>query len=788
TVLLKDYKRKINQGIFVEKPELDKFFMDQVEFLSKNGNGLEKIIFRKIYQSTLVYDKNGTQTGVKSLNFVLELMAYLEKAKDNKKSISEITDLINLPAEFHSNHDPEQDMGMIQHNETVIKSLHKEVLSFIDNTKSLGIEEGLLADYNEPNILSNTISRINSYLLKKDYIMHPLAVRFFMYELRRNMQVKHASLKEDNEKAWESITGYNNYFDIKDDQEKDEHVETAAEAYEIYTRRDKNMIKKLSKIFGKTGSLEEFKENYTSRTKRQVSLLNQYAVTRLQEAVLSGLLAQVNVMIDEIEKLFNNLPDVHSSLIRESEGLLGMHDQQSDKSTQFVLGRADLKEKIYAEKIELLDDIEFPQDLSRLIYAGLFNNVYLKVNKKESGADLARSVAKLFTVDVIDKQTESLQKSLSQDIVGMNVINAIRYEARLTGQDEFEHLKRHFSNAVMLANPLGAKNISKAPHINSWALHPDCLEMGTLTETEADEIMGSMGDSSNGAYRILSGFFTRYEVIREDSRFLLSVPDNYPQFSSGNKANVYSDAPLGKYYKAYKSRIEEVLNDLSVSPHLDKRWHFPGYFPDLGETREVVAEKIYRAFFWGLINRDLSFRDEAGDKRWVFLRATSNTSRIIQDQHQKNIEPTIPDLIFKGLFSNPGIVDSIVERANKILIENKSEFESNYNLDRVAALVNLPLMKEITGYRISDIRQLKDLPLIAVIDKVALKDKDKIVSIMLEIVVDCCIYIGGSNQNSKNAIKKITNNLLGITGKERNTRTTIIENLMRKKFDSSAQS
>lgn len=778
-VLLAEYKRKINQGVIISKPELDKFFMDQVEFLSKNGAGLEKMIFRKIYQSTQEFDTNGTLMGPRSLTFVKELLAYLTKAKEQKKSINDRTTQINLPADFVESRDQEQDRRLIMDNEIIIRNLQKDILEFIDNTKSLGIEEGLLADHNEFNYSSLSNSRINTYIFK-DEAMHPLAVRYFMYDLRRQLRIKLSSLKEGNEKIWDIINGYSEFFDIKDDQEKDEHIETADEAYGIYARKDKKLIKKLGKVFGKSGSLDEFKENYITRTKRQINLLNEFAITKLQEEVISGLLMQIDIMIAEIERLFNNLTDVHSSLTGAAEKLLYLHDYQSNKSTQYVLATAKFKQKLYDEKIAANDDFEFPSDLSRLIYNSLYQNVFQLVNKRSEGKDLKMPVIKLFNEDVIDKQLKTLLLNHSEGIAGYNVIKAICYEAELNGNDELEYLKNYFRNAVSLARPLGAKNLAKASFINSWGFHPDCISEGTKGAIFADEIMGASGDKTNGAHRVESSFFRKNEIIREDSRFLLVVPNNYPQFSSGDKNSEFAPVSFGKYYKAYKSRIEDVLEGNSVSPHLDKRWHYPGYFPNLGETREVVAEKIYRAFFWGLVNQDLICREDSGEKLWAYNRISSNTTKTIQDQHQKNIRFTIPDLIFKGLYSNPGIVDSVLERVYEIIDDNKSEFEGNYNKDRINALLNVSIIKDISRFRLQEIRQLKDLTILKLLEKVALKDKEDVITkVILENIYDCCIYIGGDNLISKNAFKKLCNNLLGADGNEKHTKGSIIENIVK---------
>ena len=762
--LLGEHKRQLKLGVITEKPDLHRFFMDQVEHLAKNGEGLTKAVFSNIYQSTQIFDKNGTQKGVKSQVFVRELMAYLSKAKDGKRSISDITNNLVLPADFVSQNREDTDLQHIQIFEINLKQLRKEVISFVDNTKSLGIEEGFIADYSEAGFLSNSISRVNTYILKNDEVMHPIAIRYFLYDLNKQLRLLISSLKDENEKNLAFIEEYSNYFDIRDDAQKDDHIETAAEAYEIYLREDAKLIKRFAKLFGK-GSLQEFKEKYVTRSRRQVSLLNNYALTKLQEEVAKGLHGHINLMIEEVETMFRNLSGIQTGLMRKAAGSLKMHESNSNKSTQFVLGKASHKEHIYRELITLSDDIDFPQDLSRLLYEGLYKNVHQKITKKSISNTSIRSISELFETDVIDKQTESLLNEYDQNIAGYSVIEAMRYEASLEGKDEKEHLKNYFTEAVKLANPLGASNITGHSHLNSWALNPVCLLPDQLSEDDADELLGSVG--SSGAYRVESNFFPKNEIIREDSTFLLTVPKNYPKFAASALGKKYSTVTLGEYYKAYNSRIKDVTNNESVSPHLDKRWHFPGYFPNIGETREVVDEKIYRAFFWGLINQDIYPRIESGDKQWVFLRSSSNTTRVIQDENQKVVKLTIPNLIDKGLYANPGIVDSILERAMVLLEEEKQAFEEKFVSSKTDALLNLPVFKKMKEFSLDVGAFPKKDTFLDLLIKSTHKDKDRVINVVMQSIVEAVFFIGGKNTDSKKAAKNLIADLLTVnTSKE----------------------
>ena len=612
--------------------------------------------------------------------------------------------------------------------------------------------------------MSDAKSRINTYLIHKDSTLHPLSVRYFMYELSEILKERTTSLKDECSDLWDSIEKYVEAFDIKDEEENDNRIETAIEAYRIYEQQDNRLIQKIAHFFGGSSSLKEFKESYAEKAKRQKSILNQFAISKLKLDVYTDVRIQIEKFIEQIEEFFSNLDGISKKLIRKAKGLENMHHKTSDKSTQFVMHTPELKKMIYDEIIAINDDIDFPEDLSKLIYGGLFKKTYLIVNKRPKHELKALSLDSIMEYEVVEKQFHTLMNKFTEGYSGYNVMQAMQAEANLLGIATHEHLKKYFREAIKLANPLGAMRITSKSRINSWALHPDCVSDFIINEADLDELLGAKNDfSETGGYRLVNHFFSKTEIIRENSAFLLIVPDNFPNFAPAQTGNTYITASQGKYYKAYIDRIADVEKKISVSPHLDKRWHYPGYFPNLGEPRHVLSERIYKAFFWGLVNNDFHLIDIGGDKRWGIYE-TDGTFRPITNQHQGQIDArSISDFISDGLFSSPGVVDTIFERLIKLIDKNRSEFVMNTAMNRVSALYSLPIFQTVLEFRFPLLfkKRISELFPLAAINALNLKDKDLIIKSIVESLEEVFVKIGGNNTNTNKALEKLVKTLVG---------------------------
>jgi hypothetical protein len=240
-----------------------------------------------------------------------------------------------------------------------------------------------------------------------------------------------------------------------------------------------------------------------------------------------------------------------------------------------------------------------------------------------------------------------------------------------------------------LALPLGAKNIEEARRIDAWAYNPALQDKSTISEAKREELFNLAG----GGKIICNKFFSKYEVVRAKGYFTLEVPRNFPEFQAGTDGKA-----SGNYFKSYESRINKMLNPKGqdsglVTPHLDKRWHGAGYFPNIGEDRSVVDKKIYKAFYLGLIFGYFYFEQDGLNSKWQFVDK-NQVYHDLKNADQKNIEPDLIGL-FSGLYANPHIVDFILEDTEEKLNAEKRVYRASQK-DQ-SAFGEISVLKKLTN-------------------------------------------------------------------------------------------
>ena len=248
-----EWRIDTNRGIIREEPILAKYFVSQIESLAENSVGAEQAVFRNVLNSTKIVDSESQKiVGSKIDLFLEELNRYLNNIRDNDQEI-DILSKLNFPDTFSSkDSDEANDKSVIRENEDQLEALRKEVFGFIDENKSLALEEIFIKDLDSPMFVQEQAKhRINTYLLEKEKALHPLAVRYFYYKLLMQLEQNLEALKTNNIKNLSKISKYDEIYNIVDESGgEDTHIETALEAYNIYLGDDKKLFNRFLNITG----------------------------------------------------------------------------------------------------------------------------------------------------------------------------------------------------------------------------------------------------------------------------------------------------------------------------------------------------------------------------------------------------------------------------------------------------------------------------------------------------------------------------------------------------------
>lgn len=756
-----EWRIETNKGIFKKEPNLGQYFISNVDALAQSGMGTEQVIFKNIWQSTKVRDPETLDIiGDKSDYLLHEIVEYLKGLRDKNADISSFAKIHHNESFTSKVNDESNDRTNIKQVEDQLEALQREVFNFIDETKNIAVEEIFTKDINSPSYyIEEARHRVNHYLLEKDRALHPLAMRYFFYDLLSKLEDNAAILKEKNDKKLASISQYKDVYDIKDETGANTHIETALEAYEVYRSGSKSLLSSLSKITGKSTELAEFKADYVRKSKSQARTLEEFALERLQEYVFDSLIIQLKKMIENLELLFKGIPNVLISLKNEQNALVNITDDSTgDPSIINILSKPKHRDYIYDEVIAKRDTIFFPEDISRNIYEELYSRTVQQLNNPLHYVydRMDDRINNIFNKLVVNKQKEQLNEDFKNDFAGFNIIEAMRKQAELDGVPAVDFMSQACRDAERMATPFGAKYDSAASKINSWALHPECVEYQNLTPEDADQLFNNPGSRQNNANRIISDYFDKTEIIREDSVMVLSVPDNYPKFAPLDMTTSYSSSIEGVYYTYYKKRIKEIQEDSNLpTPHLDKRWNNPRFFRDLGVNRDAYDKNIIRAFIYGLTSGNIVLIDHQGTATWGY-----NTDRGIAfmlDDSGKTIKSNIKKLLIESLWNNEKLIDSLNTRFNSEIVKSKGIWEQIRMEGK--SMLSIPLLKDIRKFSFTADGPHKDQNVISVFTGYLtdVQDDSKFINLVMDIIIETIIEVSG---NTGAITKEQTNSIV----------------------------
>lgn len=728
----KEFKDKLNKGEKAKEPSKDDYFRDNVVNLAKNGTGLQKTIFSRIYDSVCVLDDEMVRLRRKSVDYLNAVEKHTRVALDGNEKFQMLYDLSHAPMDTFLTEDNElNDVDSINEREENLEKFRKYAKGVVDKLKTSTITDCFLASHDEPERVSGNPSeskhQLNSYILQKDHEMHPIAVRFFLYDVRSAIKERIGQLRPENEDLLKQVDEmYKLNFNVIDDKNDadDEYKENAQEKMGFVYSHNKAFYKRAwHKLIGKS-PIKECKEEYLKYSGIQSENIKRLAETELLFMVYDGLLAQINRLIDESERFFERLPETLKNLIKEGDSLLTMHDNNIEPSIKYVLAESKYKKLLYEDNISNTGSVFFPEDMSAQIYRTMFDNTFNALQHQRRTVELSEKQKeelwkaqveadlKVFK-DVIKSQNATLKKE--SGFATMNVIQALRQEADLTIPNEasdreskiFSYMKERFDDLRQMAATRGADHVDTNNNrpINSWGIHPECVDQDSLLPQERAELFGQTDITNNplnAASQEISELFSKFEIIRADSINQLELSRNFQGFVA-TQTNELSQGNKGVYYKAYKDVIDRIIGgSKAYSPHLDKRWHLPSYMPNIGASMDDTLNDVFRAMCYGLLFERLNVNKD-------YWYAISTPSDFVSDLDGKmigvkgkSVAVSINRLFELGLANNPRLVANILKHSDKKWNEARENWlnTDDKTLDKMK---NLSIVKKIKDFRFSNI-------------------------------------------------------------------------------------
>lgn len=676
---LEEYHKNLAKGIVTDEPKIGPYFIRNVDSIANDGSGLEQLVFKRLRDSTIQFDSSHHAIGQKCDSYLAAVEEYVNGLVDHDSTIKDQMANCVKPDRFNEDMDKGNDIQFIKKREEALENFKDYAVSFIESIKRTAIEQCFLIDSDRPNRVDmdveNTKHHLNTYILEKDHEMHPIAVRYFLYQVRDGINGKLSQLSEEVAKTKRLLDDYVKKYDQADDKKTsgdEKHIETATEAMD--------MMYKQQNLFNR-GKVQEFRDIYLRESKKYRANILRYAHEKLLDYVLNGLKVEIGRLIEESENFFNRLPDTLRMIEEKTNDVLGKHDTQNsaDPTVRFVLSSSKIKVHLYENFIKINDTMEFPNEISARIYCTMFDNTRIALEQNstlgslreedEAAEELEKEQIEVNTAlfeGVIENQERVLKKK-EPKFVEMNVISALRMECELLyGKKAFDHMKDVFNSLIKLAVIRGAYNITGLNrYINAWGVNGECLK--ALSLDEQDKLFGASDvktDPITAATREPNPFYSKYELVRANSVSLLEIGKNFKGFSKEG-GNDLADGHVGSYREAYDKVNENILaGKPEVIRHLDKRWQLPAYMPNIGEDMHGIVEKIFKALCYGLLYEKFKVKHDKGEDYWQYC---GDTTDFIGDfnhypialEGTENLNAGLDSLFERGLVDNPKIVEEL---------------------------------------------------------------------------------------------------------------------------------
>lgn len=469
------FKKNCLEGIPDAPLDVRRAYMS---FLDGYGRGAMSFLFRQIYDSTQVLDENGMPVRSKAVDYVNEVRRYVESVVNNNSQLQKSYELCSapMPDEFENHDNGDIDILLARRREQDLEDFKKVAMGFIGRVKDSIIHDCFLADSGQVGSVSPHLEfqkhHLNTYILEKDNEMHPLAVRYFLYDIKLAIDEVIDGLKKDNKDLLDEVNSYQYAFD---DPQTPSIVEGAVDSL----KGASDNMNFFQRLFGGR-PYKDAKEAYASKSTNQAKKIHKYVNSKLLEEVYEGLSCHLSQLIEEFESFFNHLPKAVEKLAGYCESSLCYHDDSPNKKFVFVLASKKLKKGIYDSVISRNAPTFVSSKISASVYRNLYNDAVLKIGGRTgmNGWIVERTIEG-FMWQYVDFQDRVLRKD-NPEYAEMNVMEALMKESMWEcdgDTDRADYLEKKLFGVDRLAGADERIVCGEGYSDDVWFGHPGCIDV-----------------------------------------------------------------------------------------------------------------------------------------------------------------------------------------------------------------------------------------------------------------------------------------------------------------------
>lgn len=698
-------------------------------------------------KSYLSNDVNDVATQV-SENIMLFLMAFKDEIR---RSFVELPEIISLDAQV---------------NELTQKKQYEENPNLrgkaTKNLKSIRTYEALVKKmaastakgraksifYSAPSLGQDAKGYHLETLLKTTKGgMHPNAIRYILYTLKREMKKEYDEVIKTNlARGAEDIQLYaqgkkSDKFDVKGTKE----VETSFDAVCALDKDTGNEGGLASKLGGNKGVWEVLNKHFPAYSSGVV----EYRDALLNEAAYKVALEYIERICSELEKFYASFETKVVALAREKEDIVDKLKFHKGDSICYVCATKEHLDRLAEMCPEGSEGLLLPDDLNAEIFDAVKANAESdRLAAYDPYGENPRT--DIFDSVLIDYFRESVRRDCGE-VIDIDIMKALMTEQkfneyfeanRLREEDEtpevpvitddarLDYILESIGKGNKLAAPgIGCENFNEPRVIKVCAFNKGLLELRNvnvkkLLETQA---LSPVGTDTVSKYD-LRFFNALYNV----------TPDKLARFKAPEECKedeLYTEKG-GIYYEAYQKHISKIGPDSTksacISLHIDKRWDSLTEMPEISmENHYNEMVKIHSALIYGIVHSMIkTYPSSRYDAKKRIYQLEDIEGELTKFVVSNNTECDEFYEVLDALYRDRASVAKIYEMAE---IRRQYDIDSNHRFSESA------FVKDLGSFRIGDGHEepasLFEIPLTYYNSLPRSKMDDNELSIMIDSVI-----------------------------------------------------
>lgn len=547
--------------------------------------------------------------------------------------------------------------------------------------------------------------RLETYMRDSNgKFIHPNAVRYFLYNALDLMKKQLSIIREQNRTA-------KNYFDTfaRANFSTDEDTTDNPPVENILGKKTNAMNKNL------TDEQEDLKAAYLN----YLTKANEYRENSIIAEVLQEGIGYIEDLCRAFQNFFLSFDVRVADIDRRLIGIAKKYENTRGMTARYVCVSPKCLSGMLDQMPYTGSSISLDGTLSEEIYNRVRKYSLLPARKEANGSNdesfNGSFFNELFENGILGYFRDTLIENYG-DFVDLDIISALEAEARYS-QDQYdtamveEYVKKAIRSTRALSCPFIEKPLGEEKDpIDACAFHP-CLDphdgsfRSRLIERELKNA-GGVEDDDISKNMIL--FYQSFYDLRANDLSKFAPPEHSETSSRDG----------GEYYKAYFELIEsihpEAHRSKAITPHIDKWWHVITKIPDLDDGNQIMQEqRIYSAFFWGMIGGYVDLFDVGSDKRAYRLKVDELN---MDDGNDVLVvsNGTPCDHLYEVLDAfaiYPELVRKILERVDALTI---ADVDKGTPIEEglLVSCLNSFRVREYPLYRNNGIRSIFDIPIL----------------------------------------------------------------------------